>query len=138
MFQYVVNPDSDEPIMLIDKHIGFDEKDGQGIDGAIFCRELIELDSLNKKSIKVWINSEGGIVMDGYNIYNAILKTKTKVDTVCVGIAASISAVIFQAGRNRIMNEYALLMYHNPYGGNDVELKKNEVVTSNNDCRQNR
>lgn len=123
-FTYVVNPDADEPIMLLDKHIGFDETDGYGIDGSTFVRELMALDQMGKKSIKVWINSPGGIVMDGYNIYNAILKTKTKVDTVCVGIAASIAAVIFQAGRKRVMNEYALLMYHNPYGGNSEELKK--------------
>lgn len=126
-FIYVVNPESDEPIMLLDKHIGFDEDEGYGVDGAVFVRELMRLDSLNKKSIKIWINSPGGIVMDGYNIYNAILKTKTKVDTVCVGIAASIAAVIFQAGRKRVMNEYALLMYHNPYGGNSDELKKMRV-----------
>ena len=69
----------------------------------------------------LWINSPGGIVMDGYNIYNAILKSKTKVDTYNVGIAASIAAVIFQAGRNRIMSDYAMLMYHNPYGGDGGE-----------------
>jgi len=85
------------------------------------------LDEMNKKRIQVWINSPGGIVMDGYNIYNAILKTKTKVDTFVVGIAASIAAVIFQAGRKRIMSEYGLLMYHNPYGGNSDELKKMKV-----------
>lgn len=121
---YVVNPESDEPIMLLDKHIGFDDVEGQGIDGSLFVRELMMLDAMGKKSIRIWINSPGGVVMDGYSIYNAILKTKTKVDTVCVGIAASIAAVIFQAGRKRIMNEYALLMYHNPYGGNSDELKK--------------
>ena len=126
-FCYVVNPEADEPIMLLDRHIGFDEDEGYGVDGSLFVRELMMLDQMEKKSIKVWINSPGGIVMDGYNIYNAILKTKTKVDTVCVGIAASIAAVIFQAGRNRVMNEYALLMYHNPYGGNSDELKKMRV-----------
>ena len=62
--------------------------------------------------------------MDGYKIFNAILKSKTKVDTYNVGIAASIAAVIFQAGRKRVMADYSLLMYHNPYGGDDTELKK--------------
>jgi len=59
--------------------------------------------------------------MDGYNIYTAILHTKTKVDTYCVGIAASIAAVIFQAGRTRTMADYGLLIYHNPYGGDDKQ-----------------
>ena len=117
----------DEPVMLLNKHIGYDEDEGQGIDGSLFSRELMMLDKMGKKSIKVWINSPGGIVMDGYEIYNTILRTKTKVDTLCVGIAASIAAVIFQAGRSRVMNEHALLMYHNPYGGNSDELKKMRV-----------
>ena len=116
---YCINPESDEPIMLINKHIGYDPMEGEGINGAWFQEELMQLDQMGKKRIQVWINSPGGVVMDGYNIYSAILQTKTKVDTFCVGIAASIAAVIFQAGRSRIMSDYGVLMYHNPYGGSD-------------------
>jgi len=123
-FIYTIDVESDEPIMLINKHIGFDSDEGQGVDGSLFQEELLRLDAMGKKRIQVWINSAGGVVMDGYNIYNAILKSKTKVDTYCVGIAASIAAVIFQAGRKRVMADYSLLMYHNPYGGDSVELKK--------------
>ena len=121
---YTIDVESDEPIMLINKHIGYDANEGQGIDGSLFQSELLRLDTLGKKRIQVWISSEGGVVMDGYKIYNAILKSKTKVDTYCVGIAASIAAVIFQAGRKRTMADYSLLMYHNPYGGESTELKK--------------
>lgn len=121
-FFYCINPESDEPILLLNKHVGFDANEGQGIDGAIFQQELLTLDGMGKKRIQVWINSPGGIVMDGYNIYNAILKSKTKVDTYCVGIAASIAAVIFQAGRNRVMCDYGALMYHNASGGSSKEL----------------
>lgn len=60
--------------------------------------------------------------MEGYLIYSAILKTKTKVDTHCIGIAASIAAVIFEAGHVRTMSEYANLMFHDPYGGGNREL----------------
>lgn len=115
VFLYTVDPTADEPIMLIDKHIGFDETDGFGVMGDIFQKELLALDSMGKKRIQVWINSPGGIVADGYSIYNAILKSETKVDTYCIGMAASIAGVIFQAGRNRVMADYAWLMYHNPY-----------------------
>lgn len=118
---YTLNVDSKEPIMVIDRHIGFDETDGYGISGAEFARELMYLDELGKDRIQVWINSPGGNVMEGYNIYNAILRSKTKVDTYCIGIAASISAVIFQAGRTRIMNDYGVLMFHNPFGSDSSE-----------------
>lgn len=113
--------------MLINKHIGYDEQDGQGIDGSSFQSELLALDTMGKKRIQVWINSPGGSVIEGMSIYNAILKSKTKVDTYCAGICASIAGVIFQAGRNRIMSDYGLLMYHNPYnpdGSKDEGLDK--------------
>lgn len=114
--RYVVNADSDEPIMMLDKHIGgYDEKMGYGIDGSAFAAELLALDGMGKKRIQVWINSTGGSVVDGYNICNAILKSKTKVDTYCAGIAASMAGVIFQCGRKRVMADYGILMYHNPY-----------------------
>lgn len=116
-FRYVHNIESDEPIMLINRHIGWDEEDGMGIDGSLFQEELMQLDAMGKKRIQVWINSVGGLVMDGYNIVSAIQKTKTPVDTYCQGMAASIAGVIFQAGRKRIMADYGILMYHNPYSG---------------------
>lgn len=118
---YCVDPSSDEPIMLINKHIGYDEVDGMGVDGALFQEELLALDAMGKKVVHVWINSVGGSVMDGYNIYTAILNSKCKVDTYVKGVAASIAAVIFQAGRNRIMADYGKLMYHNPFGSDDTE-----------------
>lgn len=113
---YTVDTYADEPIMKIDRHIGYDPEDGMGIDGPTFAAELLALDAMGKKRIQIWINSPGGKVMDGFDIYSAILRTKTPVDTYCMGIAASISAVLFQAGRNRIMADYGVLMYHNPFG----------------------
>ena len=95
-----------------------DDSDGMGIDGSLFQESLIALDAMDKKRIQVWINSVGGNVLDGYNICNAILNTKTPVDTFCMGMAASIAGVIFQTGRKRIMADYGILMYHNPYSGN--------------------
>ena len=118
-FNYVHNVESDEPIMLINKHIGYDVEDGMGIDGSLFQQELLALDQMGKKRIQIWINSVGGIVMDGYNICNAILKSQTRVDTYCLGMAASIAGVIFQTGRKRVIADYGILMYHNPYTSTD-------------------
>lgn len=118
--------------MLINRHIGFDPIDGIGVDGAAFQEELFNLDNQGFSRIKVFINSPGGVVMDGYNIYNAILKTKTPVDTYNVGIAASIAGVIFMAGRKRIMADYSQLMMHNPFGGTDkkqLEAMRDSLCT---------
>jgi ATP-dependent protease ClpP protease subunit len=119
---YCIDETIDEPIMLINTHIGFDETDGMGIDGALFQKELLYLDTLGKKRIQVWINSVGGVVMDGYNIASAILKTKTPVDTYNVGVSASIAGVIFMCGRNRVAMDYSLLMIHKPSGGSDKKV----------------
>ena len=116
---YCIDSNSDNPIMMLDRHIGFDSEDGMGIDGAAFAQELLQLDAMGKKSIQVYINCPGGNVMDGMNIYNAILKSKTPVDTHNVGIAASMGGVCFMAGRKRIMADYASLMLHNPAGVDD-------------------
>jgi ATP-dependent protease ClpP protease subunit len=116
---YTVDASADEPIMLLNKHIGFDAEDGLGIDGALFQAELLQLDTMGKKRIQVWINSPGGNVMMGYSIFNAILKSNTPVDTYNVGIAASIAGICFMAGRKRVMSDYALLMVHPPSGSDD-------------------
>ena len=131
-FIYTVDVASDEPIMLINTHIGDDPVDGMGIDGSIFQAELLALDQMGKKSIQVWINSVGGVVMDGYNICNAILKSQTRVDTYCVGMAASIAAVIFQTGRKRYMADYGILMYHEPYTENST-IQDNPLLSNMND-----
>jgi ATP-dependent Clp endopeptidase proteolytic subunit ClpP len=123
--RYTIDPQADEPIMLIDSYIGRDEeeeaKGNYGITAEAFVKELLFLDTLGKSKINVWINSPGGSVTDGMAIYNAILKTKTKVDTHCVGMAASIAGVIFQAGRTRCMMDNSFLMLHNPWGSDNKQ-----------------
>lgn len=109
-FLYTVDPSAPEPIMLISGDIG----EG-GIEGAQFQAELLTLDNMGKDRIQVYIHSPGGEVAAGMIIYNAILKSRTKVDTYNTGIAASIAAVIFQAGRYRYMADYSILMFHAAY-----------------------
>lgn len=121
-FNYTIDPNADEPIMLIDRHIGMDDEDGEGIMGDKFCRELMFLDTLNKSRINIWINSPGGTVTDGQQIYNTILKTKTKVDTHNVGMAASIAFPIFMAGCKRFMMDNTTAMTH-PVSGGDQKSR---------------
>lgn len=130
LFKYTLDYLADEPIMLIDKHIGIDEMGVAGIIGDEFANELLALDSMGKKRIQVWINSVGGSVIDGMSIYNAILRTKTKVDTYNVGVAASTAGWLFLAGRKRYMNDYAIFMMHKPTGsGSGLEAFENSITT---------
>ena len=97
-----------------------------GIQGADFCKELLLLDSVGKTRIQIWINSIGGSVIDGYSIFAAMLKTKAKVDTYNIGVAASTAGWLFLGGRNRDMSDYATWMGHNPSSpdGEDSEIRR--------------
>lgn len=130
-FIYTIDPESKNPKMVINKHIGCDiQDDGVGIDGAQFAAEILTLDSMSdKETITVYINSVGGSVIEGMSIYNSILECKTKVKTINSGIAASIAAVIFQAGDERIMYDYAALMYHNPYNEGNPDDESEALKT---------
>lgn len=135
-YEYTLNPDSEEPIMLIDSHIGYSNENGRGVMADQFCRELMFLDTLGKSRVQVWMNSVGGSVLDAQQIYNTILRTKTKVDTYCVGLVASSAGFIFQAGRKRCMMDGTNLMMHNPFNptnpdeeSDSLRVFTNSIVT---------
>lgn len=107
------------PIMLIDKHIGADENGANGIMGDVFLRELLALENAGKTKVEIWINSVGGVVLDGWSIYGGIRNSKMEVTTVNIGIAASTAGWLFEAGHNRVMMDYSVIMMHMPHGGGD-------------------
>ena len=124
VFMYCLNPDSTEPIMIIDQMIGDCRQEGDFgsfLSGSDFARELIYMDQQGKKRIQVWINSQGGVVMDALSIINAILRTSTPVDTYCTGMACSSAALVFLAGKNRYIMDYAKLMFHGVSGGDNAD-----------------
>lgn len=130
---YTVDSSVDSPIMLLNRQIGqsFNEDGNPSyepyIDGAAFQEELMYLDSLGKKSICIWICSEGGSVIDAMKICSAILKCKTPVDTVNTGVCASSAGMVFMCGRNRTMMDYSTFMAH-PVSGGDA--KSTEALTN--------
>lgn len=125
---YTQNPDSNIPIMLIDKHIGIDENGNSGVIGSDFLRELISLENQGKTNVEIWINSIGGAVLDGWSIYGGITNSKMNITTVNIGICASTAGWLFEAGHNRIMLDYSVLMMHMPHGGTDAG--KDEISNS--------
>lgn len=83
---------------------------------GIGAKELIEqLNGLAVNTINVRINSPGGLVFDGFAIYNALVKHPARVEVDIEGLAASIASVIAMAGDEIRMAENALLMIHDPH-----------------------
>lgn len=84
--------------------------------------ELIDVISQVKKQPKatafnVHINSEGGLVDVGFDIYHYLKSLGKPLTTIGSGIVASIATVIFMAGTKRLVRENTPFMIHLPWGG---------------------
>lgn len=112
---------------------------GTAIDDTVanlVVAQLLFLDSEDPdKEIRLYINSPGGQVSSGLAIYDTMQLTKAPVATVCVGMAASMAAVILAGGRKG--RRYALpnsrIMIHQPIGGVqgqavDIEIEAKEIL----------
>ena len=87
-----------------------------------------------KKDITLYINSPGGVVTAGLAIIDTMNNIKNDVSTVCVGVAASMGALILSAGKKG--KRYALpnaeVMIHQPLGGaegqaSDIEISARHI-----------
>ena len=85
----------------------------------IVISELLYLDSLNNDDINIYINSPGGSVTAGMAIYDTMRFVKSKVSTICVGMAASMAAFLLSSGDKgkRFALPNSEVMIHQPLGG---------------------
>ncbi|HPF82819.1 MAG TPA: ATP-dependent Clp protease proteolytic subunit [Bacilli bacterium] len=95
---------------------------GGEIDDAkanIIVSSLLYLDSINNNDISIYINSPGGSVTAGMAIYDTINLIKSDVKTICVGIAASMAALLLSSGHKgkRYCLKNSEVMIHQPLGG---------------------
>jgi len=88
-----------------------------------------------KKDISLYINSPGGHVSAGLAILDTMNHVQPQISTVCVGIAASMGAVLLSAGEKG--KRYALpnaeVMIHQPHGGaegvaSDIEITAKQIL----------
>ena len=78
--------------------------------------------------ITIYFNSPGGEVQSGLAIYDVMQAITCPIRTVCLGMAASMAALLFIAGDQRDMLPHARVMIHDPLitggiGGSALELK---------------
>ena len=94
-----------------------------------FVKKLIELNRQDEHTpIKVMITSGGGSVVHGLACYDAIITSKAPVWTYCIGTAYSMAAILFAAGRRRMILNNSKVMLHQPligdnHGGNASSVK---------------
>lgn len=88
-----------------------------------------------EKDIIMYINSPGGVVTAGMAIYDTMNYIKPDVQTVCIGQAASMGALLLSAGAKgkRFALEHSRIMIHQPLGGargqaTDIEIQAKEIL----------
>lgn len=83
-----------------------------------------------KKDIKLYINSPGGSVTAGLAIYDTMQYIKPDVQTICVGLAASMGAVILAAGKKgkRVALPNSEILLHQVMGGVEGQATEIEIT----------
>lgn len=102
----------------------------------IVIAQLLFLESEDpKKDISLYVNSPGGVITAGLAIVDTMNHIKPAVSTVCVGLAASMGAVILSAGEKgkRFALPNAEIMIHQPSGGvegqaTDIEISARRII----------
>ncbi|MFH1112087.1 MAG: ATP-dependent Clp endopeptidase proteolytic subunit ClpP [Patescibacteria group bacterium] len=98
--------------------------------------QLLFLESEDpKKDIKLYINSPGGMVTSGLAIYDTMQYVKCDIVTICVGIAASMAAMLLAAGAKgkRLILPNAEVMLHQVMGGaegqaTDIKIRAQHIL----------
>lgn len=87
------------------------------------------------KDIHLYINSPGGVVYSGLAIYDTMQYIRPDVSTICVGMAASMAALLLSAGAKgkRFALPYSRIMIHQPLGGargqaSEIEIEAREIL----------
>lgn len=98
--------------------------------------QLLYLDSVDSgKDVSIYINSPGGSVTAGLGLYDTMQIIKSDVSTICIGMAASMAAVLLVAGQKgkRFALPHSRVMIHQPLGGvqgqaSDIEITAREIL----------
>lgn len=102
----------------------------------IIGAQLLFLESVDpNKEISMYVSSGGGEVSSGLGIIDTMNFIKPDVRTICVGMAASMGAMILSSGTKgkRMSLPHSKIMLHQPSGGargmaSDIEITANEII----------
>jgi len=101
----------------------------------IVTAQLLFLDSTDRqRDIQMYINSPGGSVYSGLGVYDTMQYVTPDVSTICIGMAASMGAVLLTAGAagKRTALKHSRVMLHQPSGAiggqaSDIEITVAEI-----------
>jgi len=102
--------------------------------GDLLIAQMLALDAEGDDDITLYINSPGGIITGMFALYDTMQLLRSKVDTRCVGLAASAAAFLLATGTGtRSSTGNARIMIHQPLGGargtaKDIEIQAKNIV----------
>ena len=94
--------------------------------------QMLFMDSINNNTINVYINSLGGSVYDGLAIYDVAHIIQSPIKTICIGVAASMGAILMLMGDERCATKHSRIMLHQPSGfvkgsSDDIMIMSEEI-----------
>ena len=121
---------------LLKDRIVFLDGDISDLTADLVVAELLFLDGQDTdKDINLYINSPGGSVTAGLAIYDTMQYVKSDVQTICLGQAASMAALILAAGAEgkRMVLPASRVLMHQPWGGaqgqaRDIGIQSREII----------
>jgi ATP-dependent Clp protease protease subunit len=121
---------------LLKDRIIFMDGDINDLSADLVVAQLLFLDGQDtEKDISLYINSPGGSVTAGLAIYDTIQHLKSDVQTICLGQAASMAALILTAGTpgKRQVLPSSRVLIHQPWGGaqgqaRDIGIQSREII----------
>ncbi|MBN2737186.1 MAG: ATP-dependent Clp endopeptidase proteolytic subunit ClpP [Spirochaetales bacterium] len=121
---------------LLKDRIIFIDGEIHDVTADLVVAQLLFLESQDpEKDIHLYINSPGGVVTAGLAIYDTIQYIKSDVQTICMGQAASMGAVLLACGTKgkRFALPSSRILVHQPWGGvsgqaSDINIQAREIV----------
>lgn len=121
---------------LLKDRIIFVDGEVNDLTADLTVAQLLFLDSQDPgKDISLYVNSPGGSVTAGLAIYDTIQHIRSDVQTICLGQAASMGALILACGTpgKRLALPSSRILIHQPWGGasgqaSDISLQAREIV----------
>ena len=121
--------------LLNDRIIILNEEVNNASAGVVVAQLLYLEGQDPEKDISLYINSPGGVITDGMAIYDTMQYIKCDVSTICLGMAASMGAVLLAAGAKgkRFALPNSEIMIHQPSGGaqgqaTDISIHANHIL----------
>ncbi|MBT3981385.1 MAG: ATP-dependent Clp protease proteolytic subunit [Bacteriovoracaceae bacterium] len=121
--------------LLLDRIVFLGTEVNDTVANLLIAQMLFLEQSDPEAPIHLYINSPGGSVYAGLGIYDIMQLVTPPVYTYCVGLAASMGALLLQAGHaeHRYALPHARIMIHQPLGGargqcSDIQIQAKEIA----------